>query len=121
MAALIEIEDDTGSPITSGNFGAVDGGSSQQLKFKAKNVGDQTATSVQLTIARLASNDGLDFAQLAVDVGGNPGSFSTAPINVGTLIAGAVYTFWGKVTVPVGETPAGNPRQFDVIATFTGT
>jgi hypothetical protein len=121
MAATIEIENDTGSPITSANFGAVDGGSSQQLKFQAKNVGDQDATSVQLSIARLASNDGLDFAQLAVDIGGNPGTFSNSPINVGTMVVGAIYVFWGKVTVPVGETPAGNPRQFDVIAVYTGT
>ena len=121
MAATIEIENDTGSPITSANFGAVDGGSSQQLKFQAKNVGDQDATSVQLSIVRLASNDGLDFAQLAVDIGGNPGTFSNAPINVGSMVVGAIFVFWGKVNVPVGETPAGNPRQFDVIATFTGT
>ena len=121
MAATIEIENDTGSPITSANFGAVDGGSSQQLKFQAKNVGDQSATSVQLSIARLASNDGLDFAQIALDVGGNPGVFGTAPLNLGTMAVGAIYVFWGKVTVPVGATPAGNPRQFDVIAVYTGT
>ena len=121
MAATIEIEDDTGSPITSANFGAVDGGSSQQLKFQVKNVGDQAATSVQLSIARLASNDGLDFAQITLDVGGNPGVYGTASLNLGTMIAGAVIAFWGKVTVPVGATPAGNPRQFDIISTYTGT
>lgn len=121
MAAIIEIEDDTGSPITSANFGAVDGASSQQLKFQVKNVGDQSATSVQLAIARLAANDGLDFAQIAEDVGGNPSVFGTASLNLGTMIAGAVIVFWGKVTVPLGSTPQGNPRQFDVIATFTGT
>ena len=121
MAATIEIEDDASNPITAANFGAVNGGANQQLKFQVKNVGDQNATSVQLSIARLASNDGLDFAQVAEDVGGNPGSYGTAIINLGTMIPGAIIAFWVKVTVPNGTTPAGNPRQFDIVATYTGT
>lgn len=121
MAAILEIQDDAGNPITSSNFGAVNGGDSQAVKFKVKNVGDQSATSVQLSIARLASNDGIDFAQIAEDFGGNPGAYSTAAINVGTLIADASTDFWVKVTVPTGTTPAGNPRQFDILAIYTGT
>jgi hypothetical protein len=121
MAASIEIQDDTGAPITSANFGAVDGGSNQAIKFTVKNVGDQSATSVQVSIARLASNDGIDFAQIAEDIGGNPGTYGTADLNIGTLAADASADFWVKVAVPTGTTPAGNPRQFDIIATYTGT
>jgi len=121
MAATLEIEDDTGAAITTVNFGAVNGGASQALKFQVKNVGNQVATSVQLSIARLASNDGIDFAQIAEDFGGNPGSYGTTVINLGTMIAGAYISFWCKVTVPIGTTPAGNPRMFDIIAVYTGT
>jgi len=121
MAATLEIENDTGAPITSVNFGAVNGGANQALKFRVKNVGDQSATSVQLSIARLASNDGIDFAQIAEDIAGNPGSYGTVILNLGTMIANAYSDFWVKVTVPVGTTPAGNPRQFDIVATYTGT
>ena len=120
MSATLEIQDDAGDPTTSANFGAVDGGDEQQLKFSVENVGDQSATSVQLSISRLASNDGIDFAQLAEDVGGNPGSYGTADLNLGTMIAAASIDFWVKVVVPAGTTPAGNPRQFDIIATYTG-
>ncbi len=121
MAATLEIQDDTGAPITSANFGAVNGGANQAIKFTVKNVGDQSATSVQLSIARLASNDGIDFAQIAEDIGGNPGSYGTTAINIGTLATLASVDFWVKVTVPTGTTPAGNPRQFDILATYTGT
>lgn len=121
MSAVLEIENDAGTPITSANFGAVNGGANQALKFNVKNVGDQSATSVQLSIARLASNDGLDFAQIAEDIGGNPGPYGTVTLNLGTMIANAVISFWCKVTIPTGTTPAGNPRQFDLVATYTGT
>jgi hypothetical protein len=120
MAAVLELEDDASVPITSANFGAVNGGAYQELKFILKNVGDQSATSVQLAIARLAANDGIDFAQIAEDIGGNPGAYSTVAINVGTLVALATKVFWIRVTVPLGATPAGNPRYFDLISTYTG-
>jgi hypothetical protein len=121
MAATLEIENDAGTPITSSNFGAVNGGAYEEIKFILKNVGDQSATSVQLSIARLAANDGIDFAQIAEDSGGNPDSYGTTTINLGTLAADASVSFWVKITIPTGTTPAGNPRQFDVLATYTGT
>jgi hypothetical protein len=69
----------------------------------------------------LNQNDGIDFAQIAEDIGGNPGSFGTAPISIGTLNPEDTVYFWVKVTVPSSTTPAGNPRQFNVVARFTGT
>jgi hypothetical protein len=121
MSAILEIENDAGTPITSANFGAVNGGAYQQLKFVLKNIGTDSATSVQLSIAQLAANDGINFVTMATDIAGNPGAFSSAAINVGTLVAAAIFTFWLRVTVPTGATPAGNPRQWDTIATYTGT
>jgi hypothetical protein len=121
MAATIEFEDDAASPLTSFNWGAIQDGADSQFKFFAKNTGDQSATSVIISIARLNQNDGVDLALLAADVSGNPDTFSASPLNVGTLAPGDSVAFWLKVTVPSGTTPKGNPRQFDVVADYQGT
>ncbi len=121
MSAIIEIQNDAGTPVTSYNLGAVAGGANQAAKFIAKNTGNQSATSVSIYAQRLASNDGFDFVQIAPDVGGNPGAYQTTALSIGTLIADAEYVFWVKVTIPSGTTPAGNPRQFDLLAEYSGT
>jgi hypothetical protein len=121
MAANIEIQDDTGRALTSFNFGAVNGGANDQRKFRIQNVGNSDAVNVSLFLQRLNANDGLDYAVLAEDINGNPGEFTRNVITVGSLPAGAIKYFWAKVIVPVGTTPAGNPRQFDAVVQYTGT
>lgn len=121
MAATIELENDAGSPITSFDWGAILDNANEAFKFFAKNTGDQNATSVLLSVQRLNQNDGLDFALIAPDVGGNPGSYTASPLNIGTMIPGASVAFWVKVTVPSGTTPGGNPRQFYAQADYHGT
>lgn len=123
MSANIEIQNDAGVPVTSHNFGAVRGGESQQAKFKAANVGNQLASSVSIYVQRLGGNDGLDFVKITPDAGGNPSeiNYASSPLSIGDLAAGATYEFWVKVTIPTGTTPAGNPRQFDIIAEYSGT
>jgi hypothetical protein len=121
MAAIIELANDAGVVISSFNFGAIDGGDNLALKFQIRNIGDTDANSVRLFVQRLMQNDGLDFVLLAKDNGGNPGTYTTAALSFGTMIAGATELFWAKVTVPTGTTPAGNPRQFDCIVEYTGT
>lgn len=121
MAANCEIQNDAGQALSSQNFGAIDGNGSQQCKLRVQNVGNAAATSVQLLVQRLASNDGLDFAQLAEDLNGNPGTFSQDVINVGTMQPGDIVYFWAKVAVPANTTPAGNPRQFSLAVNYTGT
>lgn len=121
MAATIELENDASAPITSFNWGSIQNGASEQFKFHAKNTGDQSATSILISVTRLNNNDGIDLALLATDVAGNPGSFSASPLNIGTLAPGQSVTFWAKVLVPSGATPAGNPRQFNLQADYQGT
>jgi hypothetical protein len=121
MAANLEIQNDVGDAITSYNFGAVNGGSYEEVRLSIENIGDTSASSVQVAVQRLAQNDGIDFASLALDVAGNPGVYSASALNLGTIAANITTYFWAKVTVPTGTTPAGNPRQFDIIATYTGT
>ncbi len=121
MAANIEIQDDSGNALTSYNFGAIAGNAELGIKFRLQNVGDTDASSVSLFLQRLSANDGLDFAVIAEDIEGNPGTYSPNVINVGSLAAGAIKYFWGKVVVPVATTPAGNPREFDFVVQYTGT
>lgn len=124
MAAQIELLNDAGEVITSFNFGAIDGGADLAIKFFVKNIGNTPAQSVRVYAQRLSQNDGLDFVQMALDNGGNPGAYTSnlaEGLNVGTLIADAAVAFWVKVTVPTGTTPAGNPRLFDAVVEYTGT
>ena len=121
MPAQIDLENDAANPITSYNYGSIGGGISEARKFIAANSGNTDAASLSLFINRIAQNDGVDFVQIAPDVAGNPGAFSSAALVVGALAAGASVPFWVQVTVPVGTSPFGNPRQFNVIAEYTGT
>lgn len=120
MSAVVDVQNDAEVTITSDNFGAIAGDAYVQHKFCAKNTGDQDATSVVISISRLSGNDGLDYVLLAPDSGGNPGSYATADLVVGTMVPDAEYWFWVKVTIPLGATPAGNPRQFNILATYSG-
>lgn len=121
MSSNLQLQDDTGTPITSESFGALDGGDFEGRKFQVENIGDQDATSAILSAVRLAANDGVDFVLLAPDAGGNPGAYSSTPLSIGDLAPGDIVPFWVKVTVPVGTTPAGNPRQFEVVVDYYGT
>lgn len=120
MAARLEFQDDAGVALTSENFGAVSGSGTSERKFVLINSGDNTASDVEVVLSRLAQNDGVTFCQLALDSGGNPGTYTSNTLSIGTLVAGASVTLWGKVTVPAGATPTGNPRQFSVLAYYSG-
>jgi hypothetical protein len=121
MASNVQLQSDAGVPVTSWNFGAIAGAADSQQKFRVENIGDQSATSVQISPVRLAQNDGVDFAQIAPDASGNPGAYSAAALVLGTMAPGDIIYFWVKATVPLGTTPAGNPRQFDIRLEYTGT
>lgn len=121
MSANLVVENDASAPITSTNYGSIGGGDTQQKKFRVENQGDQPATSVQVFLQRLLQNDGLDFSQLALDVNGNAGAYQSGLLNLGTLSPGDVAVFWVQVSVPNGTSPAGNPRQFDIIAEYSAT
>lgn len=121
MSAVITLEDDAGNPITSYNWGAVQNGVPANYKFQAANTGDQNALSVILSLQRLNQNDGIDFALIAPDVGGNPGTFAASSLSLGTLTPNQVVPFWVQVSPPTGTTPAGNPRGFNVEVDYQGT
>jgi hypothetical protein len=121
MAANLEIQNDAGVPITAWNFGTVAGGSSTQAKFYVENTGSNDAESVQIVIERLVQNDGVDYVEIALDSGGNPGTYQTGAINLGTLAAGAQQAFWVRQTIPAGATPQGNTRQFLFGTEYTGS
>lgn len=121
MPSTLQLQDDTGTPVTSESFGAIDGADLEEQKFRVENIGDQDATSTIISAVRLASNDGVDFVQIAPDVAGNPGAYASAPLSLGTVAPSDIVNFWVKVAVPGGTTPAGNPRQFDIVLDYNGT
>ena len=122
MPAILTYESDALVPFTTLNFGAIDGGTFYQQRVNVTNTGTTTATSISIALNRITSNDGIDYTALAPDVSGTPGTYSTNPLTIpGGLAAGAVYWFWVKVTVPVGASPQGNPRQVQFLSTYAGT
>jgi len=121
MAANIQIQDDALDPITTFPFGTIDDGSNAAYKFYVKNTGDTSATSVSATAVRVDGSDGVDFVLLALDSGGNPGTYTASALSLGTIAAGASVAVWAKVTVPSGASPVGNPRQFTLKITYSGT
>lgn len=118
MSAQLEFFDSDGSTIiTTYNLGSVaTPGSSTNKKFFVDNFGDQTAQSLTVSLEAVGTNDGDDYALLATDSGGSPGSFGVGPISLGNLSASTSIAFWTRVTLPSGITPDGNPRRYNLLA-----
>lgn len=121
MPASIRILDDAFNVVTSLNFGAIAASASQSKKIYIENNGTTSASSVRINLHRVASNDGVDYSKFAQDDSGNPGTYQTGEISLGTVTAGQRVPLWVKATTPAGVSPQGNPRQFDVTADYIGT
>lgn len=121
MPAFLQMQSDAAVPITSWNMGAIDGGTVSQQKFLIENTGSDPAEDVEVSADRLVQNDGVDFAEIALDAGGNPGTYQTAPLLIGTVAPGQVLAVWLRITVPFGTSPAGNQRLLDFGPVYNGT
>lgn len=106
--------------ISTKTFGAINDGSYVQKKLYVFNAGESDATGLQVSAERYLTSDGVDFVQVAEDSGGNPGAYSSI-IYMGELKAGEKVPFWVRIQVPVGTTPAGNPRGFELDLEYQGT
>src|SRR6185369_10343355 len=116
-ASLVFKDTDGTTTITTVNHGNIASpGSSANKKVFVKNEGDQTAQSVTLTITAIGTNDGADWALVAPDSGGSPGSFVTTPLSLGNIAAAASVAFWFKETLPSALTADLNPRRYDLVA-----
>jgi hypothetical protein len=91
-------------------------GSSAGTKLYVENFGDQTAQAVALSIEAVGTNDGDDYALLALDVAGSPGAYATTPLSLGDITAGNSTAFWVKVTLVAGLSAEGNTREFKLHA-----
>ena len=117
-ASLRFLDDDESTVITSENLGNLASpGTSTPAKRFVENNGDEDAQETTLTITQVGNNDGDDYAQLAPDVAGIPGTWTTVPLAFGTLGIAGTMPFWVRVSVPAGRTPDANPRRFDLRAT----
>lgn len=120
MPAACVFQDDAGLTISTKSFGAIIDGSSVQKKLYVFNAGESVASGLKISTERYVTSDGVEFVQIAEDTGGNPDTFSSI-LYLGDLQAGERVPFWVKIQVPVGTTPAGNPRGFELNLEYQGT
>lgn len=121
MSATLQIQDTASNPLTSNSWGIIAANTNSAVKFFLANIGTDEATDAVLTPLRLGGSDGVDNVSIAPDVSGNPGTYQSIPLTLGTIAAGAKTAFWVKVSAPAFANPSGNPRQFDVNFTWFGT
>ena len=121
MAASMRFLDTDGvTVITTENLGSIlSPGSGANTKLFVENVGDQTAQGVTLAIEQVGTNDGDDYALIALDVAGSPGAFGTSAISLGNIAASAMQAFWVKATLVAGLSSEGNTREFKLHAAGT--
>lgn len=118
MPATLRVIDTDGSTIiTAINFGNVDtpGETSDKLIY-VENFGDETAQDVSFTLEAVGTNDGDDWALIAADSGGSPGSYDTTAIDLGDILSLNRVAVWAKVALPSGLTSDNNPRRFNLKA-----
>ena len=118
MPALIRFLNEDGTAvITSLALGAVDSpGSSSQEKVLVENFGDQTAEDVTISLSQVGTNDGDDYAELAEDLSGTPGTFGEDPLVLGDIPPLERVPIWTRVVLPTGLTADANPRRYDLKA-----
>lgn len=119
MSATLRFLNSDGSEvITTLSEGNIDSpGDSANEKVLVENFGDLDAQEVTITLVQVGTNDGDDYAELAEDMSGSPGTFSTDPLELGTIAALERVPFWTRVELPTGLTADANPRRYDIKAT----
>jgi hypothetical protein len=118
MSAILQILDtDESTVLTSINEGNIETPeTTTAVKRFVKNNGDETAEETEIELVTVGTNDGVDYAYLAEDLGGTPGSFQQTPVSLGTISAGSTVAFWMRESVPAGRTADNNVRRFDLRA-----
>lgn len=121
-ADLRILDSDQTTPIVTLSEGDITtpGAATSKLLY-VENFGDADATSLTVTCEQVGTGDGINFAQLALDSGGSPGTWTTSPLSLGTLAASATVPFWARASVPAGRTADNNPRRYDLVADALST
>lgn len=119
MSASLRILDSNGTTvITTVDAGDIaTPGSSANKKLFVQNFGTSAATAVVVSIEPVGTNDGDDYAKIAPDLSGSPGTFGTTDVSLGTIAPLATAPFWTQVVLPGGLTADANPRRFRLDAT----
>lgn len=117
-ASLRMLDSDGTTVITTVDVGDVaTPGSSAEKKLFVQNFGTSDAVGVVVSIEAVGTNDGDDYAKIAEDLSGSPGTFGTADVSLGTIAPLASEPFWTQVVLPGGLTADANPRRFRLDAT----
>lgn len=114
MGALLRFYDtDNVTVISSVSLGNINTpGTSIEKKLYVENYGDVALDGGTVAIVQVGLNDGDDYALVAPDVAGVPGSFTAGPLAIGTLAIATKYAFWTKAVLPSGLTPDLNQRVY---------
>lgn len=116
-AALRILDTDESTIITTKNLGSINTpGQSSNVKLFVENFGDETAQDVTVSIEALGTNDGDNYAQIAPDVSGSPGTWQTADLDLGDIDTLEHTPFWTRVVLPTGLTADNNPRRYQLDA-----
>jgi hypothetical protein len=118
MSAQLRFLDTDGTTvITSLNVGNIASpGSLADKQLWVENFGDATAQGVTAALVAVGTNDGEDYAYLAPDSGGSPGSFVQTTLSLGDIASLAKIALWTKVTLPSNLTADNNPRRYNIRA-----
>lgn len=95
------------------NEGSIrDGEASTPRRVWAKNTSTagETLEACRWAIEALGANDGDDYLQIAPDLAGSPGTWTTDPIVIGDMAVNDLAAVWMRYNIPAGSTQVGNPR-----------
>ena len=121
MSASVRFFDSDGiTVITIINVGNVATPStSSPHKVFVDNNGDQIAQGVSVSLEQVGTNDGFVYGQLAPDVSGSPGTFTSGPLTLSNIVAGASTPIWFREVLVSGLTPDDNPRRYNILVNYS--
>ena len=84
--------------------------SPRRVWVRNTSTASETLEACRWIIEALGTNDGDDYLQLAPDVAGSPGSWTTEPIVIGDMAVNDWAACWMRYNIPAGSNQIGNPR-----------
>jgi len=79
--------------------------------WKNTSTASEVLEDCQFVIEAVGANDGDEFLQIAPDVAGSPGAWTTSPIVIGDMAVNDWAACWMRYNVPADTSQVGNPRR----------
>ena len=121
---VTKYEDDQSTPAEdSYDEGTVEDGAAttpRLIWWKNTSTSAEVLANCQLEIAQVGANDGYTMLEIAPDVVGSPGTWTTDPIVIGDMAVNDWAGCWMRYNVPSDTSQVGNPRRSYVRFRETG-